>query len=111
MAGGAAVEFQGILAAFQHPGGRAAEVFSVWVDPAARGRGIAATMLTVAVEWAAEQGCQTVVLKVFERNTSAQRLYERSGFHRTDYVGRHQLTGLPEVEMVRDLIINTTTED
>jgi ribosomal protein S18 acetylase RimI-like enzyme len=104
VAGGAAAgEFLGILAGIVHQDLLTAEVFSVWVDPSGRGRGVAAGLLGAAEGWAIEQRCGALMLKVFNDNMVAQRLYERCGFVRTDYRGIHELSGRPEVEMVRQL--------
>jgi GNAT superfamily N-acetyltransferase len=53
---------------------------SMWVDPVRRGQGIAGRLLAVGVDWAREQGATSVRLGVVDGNSTAQLLYERSGF-------------------------------
>jgi GNAT superfamily N-acetyltransferase len=55
-------------------------LFSMWVDPTARGRGVGRALLDAVEEWAAGWGAREIVLWVFESNTGAIRLYEKSGF-------------------------------
>jgi putative acetyltransferase len=46
-----------------------------------RGRGVGTALITRAVEWAKRGGViRRIELKVFTRNTTAIRLYERLGF-------------------------------
>jgi ribosomal protein S18 acetylase RimI-like enzyme len=56
------------------------EIFQVWVDPAARGRGIAAGLMREAIAWARTRGARTVQLDVTPGDTAAARLYLREGF-------------------------------
>lgn len=58
----------------------AAEVKRLWVDPAARGRGLATALLRAAVEAAVARGFTAVRLSVWEWRTGALALYERLGF-------------------------------
>lgn len=95
--------YVGILAGFVHQNLTTAEVFSVWVDPAARGCGVASAMLAAAEGWALKLGCSLLTLKVFESNALAQRLYAKCGFSQTPYRGTHAFSGLPEFEMIRRL--------
>lgn len=55
-------------------------VFQVWVAPASRGRGVAATLLRAAVQWARSKNARVVQLGVTCGDTSAVRLYVREGF-------------------------------
>jgi ribosomal protein S18 acetylase RimI-like enzyme len=52
----------------------------MWVDPAARGRGVGRALLDAVDRWGAGWGAREVVLWVFESNRAAMRLYETSGF-------------------------------
>jgi len=45
-----------------------------------RGRGYGRILLQAVEETAREHGCETVGLNVFADNTTAQRLYESSGY-------------------------------
>lgn len=60
-----------------------AELVSVWVEPGARGSGVAATLLEHADALAAELGARTLSLWVTATNAPALRLYERAGFATT----------------------------
>jgi ribosomal protein S18 acetylase RimI-like enzyme len=58
-------------------------IHDVVVDQAARGAGIAAALLESAVTWLREAGAPRVVLWTADKNSGAQRLFERLGFRRT----------------------------
>jgi len=51
------------------------------VFPEYRGKGIGTQLLELAEEHAREKGFHKLSLIVFEQNTGAKRLYERSGYH------------------------------
>ena len=55
-------------------------VFSMWVAPQARGRGVAAQLLDAVRKAAEEAGAQAIGLHVFAGNDRARRVYERLGF-------------------------------
>lgn len=55
-------------------------LYSVWVHPDARGRGVAEAMLAVAIHWARETGARTMALTVSLTSETASRLYRRAGF-------------------------------
>ena len=59
------------------------QLISMWVDPRARGRGIAQALIRAVAGWAQERGSETVVLFVQEANEPSQQLYERAGVRRT----------------------------
>jgi ribosomal protein S18 acetylase RimI-like enzyme len=59
------------------------QLISMWVDPAARGRGLAQRLITAVASWALGRGSTRVVLFVQEANAPAQALYERAGFRPT----------------------------
>lgn len=56
------------------------QVQGLAVDPSARRRGIAATLLTAAMERLRERGTRKLTLRVLSTNTAAIALYERLGF-------------------------------
>ncbi|GAA1626108.1 GNAT family N-acetyltransferase [Catellatospora bangladeshensis] len=58
----------------------AAELFSMWVSPAARGRRIAEQLVGAVAGWARDLGRAEVVLEVTAGNDTAARVYERCGF-------------------------------
>ncbi|WP_440710544.1 GNAT family N-acetyltransferase [Herbiconiux sp. YIM B11900] len=64
--------------------GELPEVKRLWVDPAARGSGVATALLDAAAERAHRCGDRGVRLSVWEWREGALRLYERAGFVRTD---------------------------
>jgi ribosomal-protein-alanine N-acetyltransferase len=57
-----------------------AEILSVAVDRARRGRGLARNLLTLHLRRLAGLGARTVFLEVDEHNAPAIRLYDRAGF-------------------------------
>ncbi|MFI5647805.1 GNAT family N-acetyltransferase [Kitasatospora sp. NPDC051705] len=65
----------------------AAELISMWVGPAARGRGVAGELIDGIARWAAEQGRTTLKLAVMPDNDAAIALYRRHGFADTDEPG------------------------
>lgn len=64
-----------------------AEILSVAIAPAWRGRAIARSLLNLHLRRLAGLGVWSVSLEVGEQNTPACRLYRRAGFHE---VGRRQ---------------------
>ena len=60
-----------------------AYVWGMWVDPRARGKGLAGELLRAAVEWARERGAARVELTVSDRAQAAAALYARLGFEPT----------------------------
>jgi GNAT superfamily N-acetyltransferase len=63
-------------------GSLALHVIAMWTDPAWRGRGLAARVLTALVEWAAPRGL-ALVLDVAIDNVAARHAYEAFGFTAT----------------------------
>jgi GNAT superfamily N-acetyltransferase len=55
-------------------------LFSMWVDPAARGTGVGRALLDAVETWASRWGAREIVLWVFDSNRPAIRLYETGGF-------------------------------
>jgi len=69
-------------------------IYSMWVAPEARRRGIALRLLAEAERWIEAAGGSEAELNVVDRETPARRLYERAGF-RLD--GRSETAGQPAV--------------
>lgn len=61
----------------------AVELFSMWVDPSWRGRGVGDLLVTETVTWARENHHKHVELWVVDDNVASQRLYHRHGFRAT----------------------------
>jgi ribosomal-protein-alanine N-acetyltransferase len=57
-----------------------AEILSVAVDDACRGRGFSRTLLLTHLGHLAGRGVRTIFLEVEENNAPARRLYDRAGF-------------------------------
>jgi ribosomal-protein-alanine N-acetyltransferase len=58
-----------------------AEILSVAISSARRGRGLARTLLNLHLRRLAGLGARAVFLEVDEHNAPAIRLYDRAGFH------------------------------
>ncbi|MDX1882880.1 GNAT family N-acetyltransferase [Mycolicibacterium sp. 120270] len=55
-------------------------LYSLWLDPAARGHGLARTLVEAALEWARGRHARVVTLRVAVDNTVARGVYESLGF-------------------------------
>lgn len=75
-----------------------ARLISMWVDPAARGRGVATSLIRAVVDWAATSGARRLTLSVRVENHSARRTYEQNGFDLVAAEARGD-----ELEMTRTL--------
>jgi [ribosomal protein S18]-alanine N-acetyltransferase len=64
-----------------------AEILSIAVDAAYRGRGLSHNLLLTHLGHLAGRGIRTIFLEVEENNAPARRLYERTGF---GVVGRRE---------------------
>jgi ribosomal protein S18 acetylase RimI-like enzyme len=60
--------------------GAGAQLISMWVDPAARGRGVATLLIEAVVTWAIAAGAPRLELSVMAENEPARRTYEKNGF-------------------------------
>jgi ribosomal protein S18 acetylase RimI-like enzyme len=59
-------------------------VFAMWVEPAARGTGVADALLDAVTGWARARGLAGLLLEVARDNDVAARFYRRRGFARSD---------------------------
>lgn len=71
---------------FFRAGSTLARLYSIATAPAARGRGIGASLLAAAEDAARARGCRAVRLEVRVDNAAAMALYERAGYRR---IGHH----------------------
>jgi ribosomal protein S18 acetylase RimI-like enzyme len=55
-------------------------LYSLWLDPAARGQGLARPLVAAAVDWARDRRARTVTLRVAPDNALARGVYESLGF-------------------------------
>jgi ribosomal protein S18 acetylase RimI-like enzyme len=69
-------------------------LYSLWLDPRVRGRGLARRLVGTALDWARRSGVRTVTLRMAPDNSVARSLYEGFGF--TEVPG----DGPGEVKMV-----------
>ncbi len=73
----------GVVGGFRRLDPAEAQLVSLWVDPDARGRGVAGALIYAVAAWARERGARTVVLFVQEANAPGRALYLRAGFRPT----------------------------
>jgi len=78
-----------------------AEIHSIAVAPAERGRGVAAALLRRIVASLRRRGFRTVSLNVRLENKAAIRLYRKLGFHRVRRVNGYYEDGAPAWRMRR----------
>jgi ribosomal protein S18 acetylase RimI-like enzyme len=76
-----------------------AELISMWVSPAARGRGLGDRLIAAVEEWARRAGATQLLLSVRPRNANAIGLYRRHGFGETGEFGDPVL-GSTERELI-----------
>lgn len=69
----------GLIAA-QQQNHHSVYLYSLWLDPAVRGRGLARPLVAAAVDWARDQHIRTVTLRVASDNMAARAVYESLGF-------------------------------
>jgi GNAT superfamily N-acetyltransferase len=79
--------------------GHEAELVSMWVAPAARGKGVAAALIGAVLAWAAGAGCRRISLWVTAGNDPAYALYLAQGFTPTGE--REPLPDRPRLEELR----------
>jgi ribosomal protein S18 acetylase RimI-like enzyme len=67
-------------------GDRVAHVYAMWVEPAARGRGLGRELVESVAAWALERGADELELGVTDGNAGASALYRATGFTDTGVV-------------------------
>jgi ribosomal protein S18 acetylase RimI-like enzyme len=85
-----------------------AELISMWVAPAHRGRGVATDLIRAVAQWAGDADAHSLDLSVMPDNAVARRTYERNGFVVADEPGDPLPDGRHEVVMRRDLTAERT---
>jgi len=73
----------GVVGGFRRLDPAEVQLVSLWVDPAARGRGVARSLIGAVAEWARGRGAERIVLFVQEANAPGRALYLRAGFRPT----------------------------
>jgi RimJ/RimL family protein N-acetyltransferase len=69
-------------------------LWGMWVDPGARGTGVAPALVAAVRDWASDVGARRLRLGVVADGAAAIRFYERLGFRREG--GLHRLTRDPD---------------
>jgi len=69
----------GLIAA-QRQSSESVYLYSLWLDPEARGRGLGRTLVAEAVGWARSQRVRRVTLRVHVDNEAARAVYDSLGF-------------------------------
>ncbi len=64
-------------------GGKAAILEDMVIEPEARGRGLGSQLLKKAISSAQENGCMRITVLTDNGNMASQRLYEKSGFRKS----------------------------
>ena len=77
----------GMAGGFHRDEPEAAELVSMWVAPAGRGRGVGDALITAVHNWARGWGATVLKLSVADGNESAHKLYLRNGFSGTGEPG------------------------
>jgi GNAT superfamily N-acetyltransferase len=73
----------GVVGGFRRLDPLEVQLVSLWVDPLARGRGVARLLIGAVATWARNRGAERVVLFVQEANAPGRALYVRAGFRPT----------------------------
>jgi GNAT superfamily N-acetyltransferase len=73
----------GVVGGFRRLDPSEVQLVSLWVDPLARGRGVAQLLIRAVAGWARAFGAERVVLFVQEANAPGRALYLRAGFRPT----------------------------
>ncbi len=75
------------------------EVWAIYVDPAAQGRGVGRALMETAVRGLATRGFDEAVLWVFEANVSARGFYERLGWSPDGAAKAFEIGGAAPMEL------------
>jgi [ribosomal protein S18]-alanine N-acetyltransferase len=81
-----------------------AEILSIAIAPAWRGRGLSRPLLDLNLRRLAGLGIRTVFLEVDEHNDAARRLYKRAGFREVGRREGYYAAGASALMLRRDLV-------
>jgi GNAT superfamily N-acetyltransferase len=79
-----------------------ADVVGMWVDPVARGTGVADALILQVIGLADDEHVAMLKLHYTEGNIAAERLYLRHGFEPTGTIFVRERDGMREIEMARN---------
>lgn len=65
-------------------------LYSLWLEPAARRRGLGRALVSAAVAWARAERARTVTLRVNAGNTGAREVYSGLGFRAVNTGADHE---------------------
>jgi GNAT superfamily N-acetyltransferase len=77
----------------------ARELMAMWVAPRLRGSGAGDALVRAALDWARADGAARAVVRLYEANGAARRLYERNGFRADGVVVPADDRGRVEIEL------------
>ncbi len=90
--------------AYKHGRSGARMLVAMWVDPRARRLGVGRLLVEAVADHARAAGAPSVVLRVYETNSRARDLYQRTGFQESGVrVPRPGLVDEWELLLVREL--------
>ncbi len=85
-------------------GSTVARIYSLAVDPAQRGRGLAKALIDAASKAARQRGCTTQSLEVRSDNAAATGLYVKFGFTAVEDLKHYYAKGVHGTRYRRDLV-------
>lgn len=94
-------EVLGAAVILQPRGSRRMRLYSLAVDPRARGRGVGRTLLLDVLAEAQRRGAAVVSLEVREDNAAARELYRSEGFHPSGIRPHYYADGARAMRMER----------
>jgi RimJ/RimL family protein N-acetyltransferase len=74
-------------------------LYSLWLEPSARGQGLGQLLVSAAVDWARAQRVRTVTLRVDVANAAARGVYEALGFSLASNAGDEKKSPAAELTM------------
>ena len=96
-------ELAGYLLVFSRRRGISARIYSLAVNPAHRGRGIATLLIQAAQSWAQQRGLARLQLEVAVDNAGAIQLYRKLGFHLLGHRPGYYEDGTDALRLVKEL--------